>query len=370
MAYDDATGQLILFGGSTSNTSFDYAQDTWVWGIPGLAAQAISFTSTPPSPANYGGSYTPAATGGASGNPVLFSVNASSAGVCSINGPTVSFIGAGNCVIDANQVGDNDYVAAPTVEQSFMVQPAALTITASSPAMTYGGSVPAVTPAYRGFVNGDTAASLTTPPTCTSPATSSSPVGSALATTCSGAVDANYQITYVPGTLTVQPAALTITASSPAMTYGGSVPAVTPAYRGFVNGDTAASLTTPPTCTSPATSSSPVGSALATTCSGAVDANYQITYVPGTLTVQPAALTITASSPAMTYGASAPAVTPAIAGSSTATPPPASPPRPPAPPPPKAPPRPAPTPPPVRAQSHLTTRSPTCLAPSRCSGPC
>ena len=143
MAYDAATGQLVLFGGSTSNTSFDYAQDTWVWGIPGLAAAGDNFTSSPPSPANYGGSYTPAATGGASGNPVLFSVNASSAGVCSINGPTVSFIGAGNCVIHANQVGDNDYVAAPTVEQSFMVQPAALTITADNQTKAYGGGVPA-----------------------------------------------------------------------------------------------------------------------------------------------------------------------------------------------------------------------------------
>ena len=36
------------------------------------------------------------------------------------------------------------------------MSPAALTITASSPAMTYGGSVPTITPGYSGFVNGDT----------------------------------------------------------------------------------------------------------------------------------------------------------------------------------------------------------------------
>ena len=41
-------------------------------------AQAISFTSTPPSPAVVGGTYTPAATGGGSGNPVTFSIDSAS----------------------------------------------------------------------------------------------------------------------------------------------------------------------------------------------------------------------------------------------------------------------------------------------------
>ena len=273
------------------------------------------------------------------------------------------------------------------------VQRAVLTITGPSGKMTYGDSPPSVTASYSGFVNGDTAASLTTPPTCTTTATSTSPVGT-YPTTCSGAVDSNYQITYAPGTLTVQPAALTITASSgsmagwkqpghharlprvrqrrhprqphhPAhlhdhrhqhlprrhlphhllgrgrlqlpdhlrprhphggtaatltitassgtMTYGASPPSVTAGYSGFVNGDTAASLTTPPTCTTTAKSTSPAGT-YATTCSGAVDPNYQITYAPGTLTVQPAALTITASSGSMTYGASPPAITASYSG--------------------------------------------------------
>ena len=57
--------------------------------------------------------------------------------------------------------------------------------------------------------------------------------------------------------MTVGTAPLTITASSPPMTYG-SVPTITPLYSGFVNGDTASSLTTPPTCSTTATSSSPV----------------------------------------------------------------------------------------------------------------
>ena len=45
--------------------------------------------------------------------------------------------------------------------------------------------------------------------------------------------------TSAPNDFTVTPAPLTITASSPSMTYGGSVPAITAGYSGFVNGDTA-----------------------------------------------------------------------------------------------------------------------------------
>ena len=56
------------------------------------------------------------------------------------------------------------------------------------------------------------------------------------------------------GTLTVTKATLVISASSGSMTYGGTVPAITPGYSGFVNGDTAASLTTQPVCTTAATS--------------------------------------------------------------------------------------------------------------------
>jgi len=191
--------------------------------------------------------------------------------------------------------------------------PLPLVITASSPTKVYGAAVPAVTASYSGFVNGDTAASLTTQPTCTTTATASSPVGN-YPTSCSGAVDANYTITYVPGTLTVTPVPLTITASSPTMSYGGSVPAITASYSGFVNGDTSAKLTTAPTCSTTAKSSSPVGT-YPTTCSGAVDANYTITYVPGKLTVvQGPVLIITASNATMVAGSTVPAITASYSG--------------------------------------------------------
>ena len=169
---------------------------------------------------------------------------------------------------------------------SITVTAAPLKITASSPAMAYGGAVPAIAPIYDGFVNGDTAAALTVPPTCSTTATSSSAAGN-YASTCSGAFDPNYQISYANGSVSVGTALLAITANSATMTYGGTVPVITAIYGGFANGDSAASLSTPPTCSTTATSSSPPGTYPAT-CTGAVDSNYAITYAAGAVTVNPA----------------------------------------------------------------------------------
>ncbi len=63
---------------------------------------------------------------------------------------------------------------------------------------------------------------------------------------CSGAVDSNYTITYVSGSVAVSPAPLTVTASSGIMTYGGSPPAITASYSGFVNGQGAVGARTGP----------------------------------------------------------------------------------------------------------------------------
>ena len=182
--------------------------------------------------------------------------------------------------------------------------------------MTYGGTPPVITPGYGGFVDGDTASSLTTKPTCTTTATGASPVlGSPYASSCTGAADPNYTFTYVPGAVAVNRAPLTITASSSAMSYGGTPPTITPGYGGFVDGDTASSLTTKPTCSTTAASTSPVsGSPYTSSCTGAVDPNYAFTYVPGTVAMTRAPLTVTASSGSMTYGGTTPTVTPLYSG--------------------------------------------------------
>ena len=59
------------------------------------------------------------ATGGGSGNSVVFT--AQSPGVCTVSGTTVTGVAAGTCTIAANQAGNADYNAAPQTIQTFPV---------------------------------------------------------------------------------------------------------------------------------------------------------------------------------------------------------------------------------------------------------
>lgn len=190
---------------------------------------------------------------------------------------------------------------------------APLTVTADNASKAYGSANPALTTRYAGFVNGDTPASLTTPATCTSSATTTSAAGSTHPITCSGAASPNYGFAYVAGTLTVTKAPLTITAGNKTRVYGQPNPPLTSTIAGFVNGDTPASLTIQPTCTTPASAASPVGT-YAITCSGAAAANYSFVYMAGTLTVTKAPLRVTADNKTRAYGAANPALTYSLSG--------------------------------------------------------
>ena len=86
-----------------------------------LNAQTITF-GTAPSPAIENTSVTVSASGGGSGNPVIFT--SATTGVCTTsgtNGATVALIAVGTCQINADQAGNTDYAAAAQVSQSFTV---------------------------------------------------------------------------------------------------------------------------------------------------------------------------------------------------------------------------------------------------------
>ncbi len=94
----------------------------------------------------------------------------------------------------------------------------------------------------------------------------------------------DYTLTQPTTTADITPAPLTITADNKTRLYGTANPMLTASYSGLVSGDTPASLTKPPSLSTSATISSPVG-AYPIVVSGAVDPNYTITYKNGTLTV-------------------------------------------------------------------------------------
>lgn len=100
----------------------------------GLLDQAITNFVATPSPGVVNGTSALSATGGASGNPVVFGSNTPA--VCTVAGSTVSYVMVGTCTVTADQAGDANYNAAPQVTLDITVAKAdqAITGLAANPA--------------------------------------------------------------------------------------------------------------------------------------------------------------------------------------------------------------------------------------------
>jgi hypothetical protein len=108
---------------SLSNTNYDAPDATGTLVINGQVTQTINFAPLPPR--TYGDApFTVSATGGASGNPVTFTLASNSVG-CALLGSTVTITGATAdgqaCSIVAHQAGGANYLPAPDVTQSFAI---------------------------------------------------------------------------------------------------------------------------------------------------------------------------------------------------------------------------------------------------------
>lgn len=127
-------------------------------------------------------------------------------------GWNVTVIGAGKITIIATQAGNDTYVPA-TATQSFIVNPATLTITPAHATRSYNTPNPAFTYVATGFVGSDTVAILAGgAPNYTTTAVQSSAVGTYPITATQGTLFAqNYTFVFKPGTLTITPASQTIT---------------------------------------------------------------------------------------------------------------------------------------------------------------
>jgi hypothetical protein len=201
--------------------------------------------------------------------------------VLGANGSTL--VATAYTVSDGN--GGADYTVT-TETANGTITPAVLTISAATDTKTYDGTTSSSqTPTVGTLYGGDTVTGL-------AQAFASKNVlganGSTLVVTAYTVSDGNggadYTVTTETANGTITLAALTITANNVNKTYGAGVPALTASYSGFVNTDTPASLTTPAVLTTTATLSSPVGP-YPIVVSGATDPNYNITFDPGTLTI-------------------------------------------------------------------------------------
>ena len=187
--------------------------------------------------------------------------------------------GATYTVLASFTSADPNYANA-TATSSLTIYEPLVTITANSQTITYGGALPTFTYTVSPSIP------LQTNPVCTSSTTGASNVGIyAGAITCSGAAKIGVLFTYVAGSMTVLPAAATVTANNQTMVAGAVVPALT-----YTTTPASLTFTTTPKCTTTATSSSPAGT-YPISCAGAVASNYNLTYVAGTMTISVAPTT-------------------------------------------------------------------------------
>ena len=176
----------------------------------------------------------------------------------------------------------------------------ALTISADAKSKIYGSSDPALSYAITSgsLIGGDSLTGALTRASGTS-------VGS-YAISSSLDAGANYLITYNSANLTITAAPLTITVDGGSKSYGATYSVgsgkTTFTTSGLLGSDSATSITT---ASSGAIATAAVGSYTITgsLAQGSGLSNYTISYVPGTLTITAAPLTITADNISKTYGA-------------------------------------------------------------------
>ncbi|MDE1991255.1 MAG: hypothetical protein KGI75_02075, partial [Rhizobiaceae bacterium] len=154
---------------------------------------------------------------------------------------------------------------------------------------------------YSGFVGSDSVSSLGGTLTYGGTAQGAVNAGS-YGIGASGLTSGNYTITYVGGDLTVNKAALTVTANDASKTYDGLAYSGGNGvgYSGFVGSDDASSLGGTLSYSGTAQGAVNAGS-YGIAASGLTSGNYTITYVAGDLTVNKAVLTVTANDASKTY---------------------------------------------------------------------
>ncbi|WP_216240090.1 YDG domain-containing protein [Polynucleobacter sp. JS-Polo-80-F4] len=318
-------GNVAIMNGSTnisSNYNITYQDNTTSTITPAPLTFVVSSSS---------GSYgTAASLAGAS---AILSGFLSSADQSNIT-PTIAVSSGGSVITLANNTpagiyqmvvtgisgtGSSNYqiVSSGSNSGTLTINKASLTITANAQSTTYGSALSLGTSAftYGILVSGDTVDAVTLTSVIGNAAASATVPGTAYAgiysitpSAATGTGIANYAITYVTNTLTIDRKAISVVADNASMTYGATtLPTLTyQTVSGLVNGDSMAGLlattATPYNGTAGSASNVRVGGYPISQGTVSAGSNYTINYTGGTLTVDPASLTITASTQSTTYG--------------------------------------------------------------------
>ncbi len=206
------------------------------------------------------------------------------------------------------------------------VSPAPLTITAKPETKVYGTADPALAYSASGFQSSDTAGSVLTGALARAEAgtLAGEQAGGYAISLGTLAADSNYTISFTGSTLTITPAALSVTANPETKVYGTADPALTDTPAGLVDqtadgvtiDDTAASVLigSPSRAKFGTLAGEQVGDYAINQGTLAADNDYTMTFTGATLTITPATLAVTANPQTKVYGTADPTLTDTPAG--------------------------------------------------------
>ena len=283
---------LIPSGLTAANYSFNYVNGT-------LTVNPLGVTVTANGQTKVYGTADPAFTYGFS--PALVGGDSFSGSLTRTAGENVGLhpITQGTLALSTNY-------ALTFVGTNLTITAASLTVTANNTNKVYGQNITFAGTEFAasGLTNGDSVSSVILTSTG---ATNTAGVASydIVPGTASGSGLGNYNISYVNGTLTVNPAALGVTADNLARAYGATNPVFTVTYTGFVNDDsiTNSDVVGTPALATAADTNSPVGAYVITNSLGSLaSTNYTFNLTNGLLTVAPGLLTVTANNTNKVYG--------------------------------------------------------------------
>ena len=178
---------------------------------------------------------------------------------------------------------------------AFTITPVALTVTAKDHTITYGDAPAGNGVTYSGFIGTEDESLLGGSLDYDYSYVQYGDVGDTYTIMPKGLTSTNYDISFVAGTLTVNPKALSITADAKSKAYGDDDPTLTYTSEGLVGSDAITGEL-----------SREAGDAIGTYAilqnTVTASSNYIITYTGANFTITPKPLTITAKPKAITYG--------------------------------------------------------------------
>ena len=200
---------------------------------------------------------------------------------------------AGGYAINQGTLANANYSISFT-GNTLTITPKAITVSADAASKTYGDADPTLGWTATGLVGSDTLGG--------SLARAAGENAGGYAINQGTLANANYSISFTGNTLTITPAALTVTAGNASKTYDGQAwsGGNGVSYSGFVNGENESVLGGTLSYGGSSQGAVNAGS-YGISASGLASGNYVISYVDGALTVNKAALTVTASDASKRY---------------------------------------------------------------------